>query len=119
MVYEPFKVRKYVYRGDCFTVVLLKALALKKLVIKLASIHRKSNTCDSSECFHDVISVVKSVQDLIDFCDNLHFLYAYGTHKDELKVCKYKLWRLTDRAYRSSLRHGYNARTFLNGLASR
>ena len=118
MVYEPHGVRKFLTRGKCFAVVSWKAVALKKVVIRLALIHRKSSACDCSACFDDVISAVKSVQDLIDFF-KLSFLTAdSGNYNRRLDVYKHRLWRLTDRAYRSSLRHGYNTQTFLNGFFS-
>lgn len=109
--------QKFVTRGKCFSVVGWKVLALKQIVIKLARIHRESNICDCSACFDDVISAVKSIQDLIDLFKLSLLTAVYGQYTEseklQLEVYKHKLWRLTERAYRSSLRHGYTARTFL------
>lgn len=116
MVYEPRDVRKFVTRGKCFAVVSWKAAALKKIVIRLALIHRESNTCDCSVCFDDVIFAAKSVQDLIELFKLSFLTIDSGNYSRQLDVYKHRLWRLTDRAYRSSLRHGFNTQTFLKGF---
>ena len=117
MVYEPFEVRRFAKHGLYFADVHRKARSLKRFVIRLAILHRDS-ACVCSSCFDSVTSAVQLVQDLIKFIEFFMNTWArfYNYTQRQircLKVCKHKLFRLMDRAYRSSLRHGFTADTFL------
>lgn len=121
MVYEPLDVRLFAKHGLYFGDVHRKARSLKRLVIRLAILHRE-NPCECSACFDSVTSAAQLSQDLVKFIEysmnTTHRpFYNYTSRQQKaLKVCKHRLWRLMERAYRSSLRHNYTTETFLRDL---
>ena len=121
MVYEPFDVRRFAKHGLYFGDVHRNARSLRRLVIRLAILHRET-PCESSACFDSVTSAAQLAQDLIKFIEfsmnttHGRFYNYTARQKKSLKVCKHRLWRLMERAYRSSLRHNYNTESFLRDL---
>lgn len=121
MAYEPFDVRQFARQGLYFGDVHRKARSLKRLVIRLAILHRET-PCECSACFDSVTSAAQLAQNLVKFIEfsmnsaRGRFYNYTARQQKSLKVCKHRLWRLMERAYRSSLRHNYTTETFLRDL---
>ena len=119
MVYEPFKLKRQIGTTKKYCHFLASAHNLRRMVIRLVQLHADSGSCEHSSCFADPVDAYRRVADLISFCEYLHArsrgdrVYCNVRH---FRVLKHRFFVLADRAYRSSLRHGYTTAAFLRAL---
>lgn len=120
MVYEPRKLHQLLRSPKKFVSFVAIAWNLRRVVIRLAQLHADSSSaCEHSSCFTDIVDACRLAREAIARCE--HFMrLSRGdrVYRDDrsFPYLRRKLFLLADRAYRSSLRHGYQTVTFLREL---